>query len=472
MQRRTNASFTVGLVLAVVAGWAIPAAAQPSSATTTSTRPGEAAPNSSTASSAPTSGPEGNRTNHPSAPTLGQGQATPRATTAQASTTPPFTQCPAVGSSPSCGILIVVNPDGSTTVLGDPAVGPYDGGDDTLVGVQNNLGSPVTGLKLSSTLGIFDLDGDGICSGFSPGPAGCPFGPTGYEGPGTTFSSTSSTVGNVLFTGGLPPGATAYFGLESVVQAAQLLASVNTTHYRIDMKAWIPQKLVVDPEQPITVPWVLGAIIHSPCHTPAPFLIPFTNVSTRYKGDGHAGFDGSYRVMSSVEFDWDGKQILNPKEPPDPHYGTTHLIGTYTNFLNTTTCDLASATATTATMSSASGSSFTVNYSSANPVTRLPAPPIDGETKGTVGSDGTVTFHFRTDLFPSHGVRVTKNGAPQLTDIVNNAACLPNAAVTGLTGAVVIALGLTSETNQGDRTVAPNDVGKTGSKNTALCLGF
>lgn len=267
MRRRTTASFTVGLVLAVVAGWAVPAAAEPSTATSTSTTSGGAATSPSSASPAPARGTEGPTNRSPmSPPTSPQGQATSKAATAQAPTPPPFAQCPAVGASPGCGILIVVNADGSTTVLGDPAVGPYDGGDDTLVGVQNNLGSPVTGLKLSSTLGIFDLDGDGICSGFSPGPTGCPFGPTGYEGPGTTFSSTSSTVGNVLFTGGLAPGATAYFGLESVVQAAQLLASVNTTHYRIDMKAWIPQKLVVDPEQPITVPWVLGAIIHSPCH--------------------------------------------------------------------------------------------------------------------------------------------------------------------------------------------------------------
>src|SRR3954447_6587175 len=55
-----------------------------------------------------------------------------------AAPTPPFGQCPAVGADPSCGILIVVNPGGGLTVLKDPAVGPYDGLEDTLVGVLNS----------------------------------------------------------------------------------------------------------------------------------------------------------------------------------------------------------------------------------------------------------------------------------------------------------------------------------------------
>lgn len=176
--------------------------------------------------------------------------------------------------------------------------------------------------------------------------------------------------------------------------------------------------------------------------------------------------------MSSVEFDWDGTHILNRTESSDPHFGTTHLIGVYTNSLGTTTCQLASATATKATAFSASGSSFAVSYSSANPVPRLPSPPIKGETQGTIGADCTINFHFRTTLFPSHGVRVSKNGVPQDTDIVNNAACLSEVAVTGPPGFAVLGLGLESESNQGDRNISPTDVGKTGSTNTALCHNF
>jgi len=335
--------------------------------------------------------------------------------------------------------------------------------------VQNNSSSAVRGLKLSSSVPIFAFDGDGICT-VNPRPIGCPFGSTGYEGPNTSFAPTSDSIGNVVFTGGLAAGGSAYFGLEEVVQAAQLL--VNTTHYRIDMKAWIPQATVVDPELPISVPYSVAAIIHHPCHVPSLFLVPFTTVNTQYRGDGHAGFDGSYRVMSSVEFDWDGRRMLNTAVPGDAHFGTTHLIGTYSNFVNTTTCELASDTATAATTASASGSSFAVSYSAANPVVRVPAPPIDGETTGTVAGDGTIKFHFRTDLFPSHGVRVSKDGTPQLTDIVNDASCFPDFVIQGPAGLGIIGAGLSLQINQGDRTVSPSDTNRTGKQNSALCPRF
>jgi hypothetical protein len=51
------------------------------------------------------------------------------AAVALAGTTPPFTQCPKVGQDPSCAILVVVNSDDTVSVLGDPAVGPFDGGE-------------------------------------------------------------------------------------------------------------------------------------------------------------------------------------------------------------------------------------------------------------------------------------------------------------------------------------------------------
>src|SRR6266487_3240697 len=39
--------------------------------------------------------------------------------------TAPFTECPKIGAAPSCEILLVINPDQSISVLGDPSVGPY-----------------------------------------------------------------------------------------------------------------------------------------------------------------------------------------------------------------------------------------------------------------------------------------------------------------------------------------------------------
>src|SRR5438445_500041 len=47
-------------------------------------------------------------------------------------------------------------------------------------------------------------------------PSGCPYGPTGYEGPGTTLVADADTFdsGTVTFDGGLAPGASTYFSLE------------------------------------------------------------------------------------------------------------------------------------------------------------------------------------------------------------------------------------------------------------------
>src|SRR5215831_20170314 len=56
---------------------------------------------------------------------------------------PPFSECPAIGQDTGCGLLIVINQDGTTTVLRDPAQPPIDGLEDTLVGVQNNSAQTV-----------------------------------------------------------------------------------------------------------------------------------------------------------------------------------------------------------------------------------------------------------------------------------------------------------------------------------------
>lgn len=137
--------------------------------------------------------------------------------------TPPFNQCPAVGLDSSCALLLVINPDGTVVAYGDPAQGPFDGIEDTLVGVQNNSGVTVPSLTLSGP-GAFSFDGDGICSGFFSGtPAGCPFGPTGYEGPNTSFTVIDGNNGIVNFTGGLAPGGSAYFSLEEIITANNIV---------------------------------------------------------------------------------------------------------------------------------------------------------------------------------------------------------------------------------------------------------
>lgn len=131
---------------------------------------------------------------------------------ATAAPSPPFAECPAIGDDTSCAALIVVNADGSTTSYVDSSQGPVDGSDDVLVGVLNDSGSTVTTLPLSGP-GIFDFDGDGLCTQPSA-PSACPFGPTSYEGPNTSFSITDDNDGSVSFPQGLAPGASTYFSLE------------------------------------------------------------------------------------------------------------------------------------------------------------------------------------------------------------------------------------------------------------------
>jgi hypothetical protein len=148
--------------------------------------------------------------------------------------TPPFTQCPAVGVDTSCAILIVFRASGAVDALGDSTQGPYDVSEDTLLGVQNDSNHSVCKLQLSSTLAVFDFsDGDGICT---LGLSGCPFGPTGYEGPGVSFTNISSdfTSGTVNFSPCIPPGGSAYFSLELAISPGQLVAAAG------DVKAPAP----------------------------------------------------------------------------------------------------------------------------------------------------------------------------------------------------------------------------------------
>src|SRR5438093_2107123 len=135
---------------------------------------------------------------------------------------PPFTQCPPVGVDTSCAVLIVFNADGSRTTLVDPTQPPFDGIEDTLIGVQNNSTVSITMLGLSGP-NIFGFDFDGLCDQFTK-PAGCPYGPTHYEGRqsttsmassatgmGNTFTITNANNGVVNWSPGIPPGGSDYF---------------------------------------------------------------------------------------------------------------------------------------------------------------------------------------------------------------------------------------------------------------------
>lgn len=137
----------------------------------------------------------------------------PGGTGQQAATPPLFTQCPPVGADTGCGTLVTITAGGTATTEADPNQPPYDLVEDQLVGIQNNFRSAICSITLSSNTGLFGFDGDGLCTA-SPQPAGCPFGSTGYEGPGTSFSVVDSNNGTIIFTPCLAPGKSAYFSLE------------------------------------------------------------------------------------------------------------------------------------------------------------------------------------------------------------------------------------------------------------------
>src|SRR5580704_16848235 len=82
-----------------------------------------------------------------------------------------FSQCPAVDHDTSCEFLITVT-DKGVQVAQDPAQGPYDGEDDSLIGIQNSSSRAISSIPLSAENDLFGFDGDGLCSpGAQPIPA-------------------------------------------------------------------------------------------------------------------------------------------------------------------------------------------------------------------------------------------------------------------------------------------------------------
>ncbi len=154
-------------------------------------------------------------------------------------TTPPFTQCPAIGADTSCQFLVVVtntNPKSAPEILEDSSQPYYDEIDDTTVAVQNESSSPLSSIHLGvkgSGDDPFGFDGDGLCQPLIGSPAeGCPFGvPSSeneswsYQGPDTEFVSDPETdeAGTVVFPTPLQPGQYTYFTLEAELGSPYLV---------------------------------------------------------------------------------------------------------------------------------------------------------------------------------------------------------------------------------------------------------
>jgi hypothetical protein len=187
-----------------------------------------------------------------------------------------FGQCPAVDADTGCQFLITVTTAGPS-VAQDPAQGPYETSDDSLIGVLNSSSNAITALPLSAPgTSLFSFESDGLCDpGKTPIPSGCvpvpgsPAGTTcesqsvacsfapppgepanysesgatgalawpngdrqnGYEGPTSWFTaiSTDMSAGTVNFSPAIQPGGSAYFSLEAPPSAAAIQVGTPAT---------------------------------------------------------------------------------------------------------------------------------------------------------------------------------------------------------------------------------------------------
>jgi hypothetical protein len=131
----------------------------------------------------------------------------------------------AVGSATgpdTCGAIIIVSAVDpithaatSFTVFAAGNGNPYDGIDDTLIGVQNSSGGQLNSILLSGS-DIFGFEEDGPCTLHAY--SWCGTG-TGYEGPANTFNITDSSHGTVVFTNGIPNYGSTWFALEGTPQS-------------------------------------------------------------------------------------------------------------------------------------------------------------------------------------------------------------------------------------------------------------
>lgn len=145
--------------------------------------------------------------------------------------------CPAAGAAADCNVLITYNASGSVTIT-YPDPHPYDGSDDMLIGVLNNSPVSISGLTFSGSGnggGAFMFDGDGACS-YGPtcnhppiGSYVSIYGDNGYydQGSGVWFGNVNAAedTGVIYFAGGIAPGATAWFSLESAAGSGPITVS-------------------------------------------------------------------------------------------------------------------------------------------------------------------------------------------------------------------------------------------------------
>jgi hypothetical protein len=274
------------------------------------------------------------------------------------------------------------------------------------------------------------------------------------------FDDASNPTTNATFT---RPG---HYVLQLTGSDSQLHSSATTTAdikdtYTIRTRSWIPFTSVVDPNEPAPLSYRASQLLSAldpNCWTPPSSLVSHSQVYSTFHGDGHAAFDGEFRMQDVVSFDWDGTSMSNFQTAPNtPHVGTTVRNKVYTDARDNSvlaSCSQ-SAVAGDTTTASSSATSFTISYSGKNPLTpQALTPGFVNNVTGKVKPDGTISMNFAVTQFPSSGLQVLLNNTPIVTGRENDVSCLAPTDVLGPAGALTLARGLTSTSN-GSATAVP-----------------
>ena len=229
--------------------------------------------------------------------------------------------------------------------------------------------------------------------------------------------------------------------------------ATHVDHYKVELKAWIPHRQVVDPEEPLRASDWLDTLTSIAGHGPASLQYEY---HSHYGGDNHTGYDGTSRAQASIEFDWDGTTISGFRmstptgaSPSHRHYNyrawVETLWGAGPDFEIASGSDTDTGPAGGGCSGRAAGTNGHLTIAAPNLMTMGPAPDINSDLDFFLAGS-TMNLVWLTDLFPSHGYRVYKNGAAIKTQVVNDASGV-NA--EGVAGAVNLGTRLISQTNVG-----------------------
>jgi hypothetical protein len=251
--------------------------------------------------------------------------------------------------------------------------------------------------------------------------------------------------------------------------------------FTVTAKLWIPFSTVADPMMPN--PLSYAATESPPLRTADPNCghgkLTGTYVAAAYKGDGHPGFAGSYRLIVSASFVFSGLignwKVVKKGAAPTAH---VKLYVTKAGKPVASCTTTAKGTFKVASVVTLTGFSL---VASGVLIPDLFGPPMSIDVTGAVSylnpyGNAKIVLHIVSGNFPSSAVQVTgyqispfpTTSATLLTVISNNASCLGGAGVLGLPGARTLLIGPLSP-HTVDYTAQINKPGVSKSFPSQLC---